>query len=91
MFTSDGCTACHSISGQRGIGPPLNGVAGSRVPLTTGQTVVADNAYLTRSIDNPDAQIVRGFQPGIMSATIRPGSINATDTASLVAYIQSLR
>jgi hypothetical protein len=59
--------------------------------LDNGRTVTADDAYLTRSIDDPDAEIVDGFPRGIMSSVIRPGSVDPEDTAALVAYIQSLR
>jgi hypothetical protein len=59
--------------------------------LDDGTSVTADDAYLTRSIDDPDAQIVAGFQRGVMSSVIRPGSVDAADTRALVAYIDSLR
>ena len=91
LFTANGCNTCHSISGARGIGPALNGLAGSTVRLDTGRTVTANAAYLARSIDNPDAEVVAGYQRGVMSSVIRPGSINAADTSALVAYIRSLR
>ena len=90
LFASKGCNACHSISGSPGVGPNLDGVAGSQVQLSDGTTVAADAAYLTKSIDDPDAQVVKGFDKGVMASTIRPGSVSASDTAALVAYIQSL-
>jgi hypothetical protein len=42
------------------------------------------------SIEDPDKQIVKGFQPGVMSGTIPKGSISAADATALVAYIKSL-
>lgn len=91
LFTSKSCNTCHSISGTPGVGPALDGVAGSQVDLSDGTTVTADAAYLTRSIDDPDAQVVDGFNKGVMASAIRPGSVSAPDTAALVAYIQSLK
>jgi cytochrome c oxidase subunit II len=91
LFTSKGCKSCHSISGTPGVGPALDGVAGSQVQLSDGSTVTADAAYLTKSIDDPNAQVVKGFNKGVMASTIRPGSVSASDTAALVAYIQSLK
>jgi cytochrome c oxidase subunit 2 len=61
------------------------------VRLDDGRTVRADDAYLTRSIDDPDAEIVAGYQRGVMSSVIRPGQIDPADTRALVAYIDSLR
>jgi cytochrome c2 len=91
LYTSLGCVGCHSIDGSSGTGPTFKGLAGSQVQLTNGQTVTADTAYLTKSIDDPDAEITKGFGPGIMSAVIKPGSVSPTDTADLVAYIQTLK
>ena len=45
---------------------------GSQVPLDNGQTVVADDAYLKESFTDPDAKIVKGFQKGVMAATVKP-------------------
>ena len=91
LYTSLGCVGCHSIDGSSGTGPTFKGLAGSQVQLTSGQTVTADPAYLAKSIDDPDAEIVKGYAPGIMSAVIKPGSVSQSDTADLVAYIESLK
>lgn len=91
LFTSLGCTGCHSIDGTAGTGPTLKGVAGSTVKLTGGQTVTADDTYLLTSIFDPDKQIVDGFTPGIMSAVIKPGSVSQADARALVAYIDTLK
>ena len=56
--------------------------------LTNGKSAIADNAYLTKSIQNADSDVVQGYSPGIMSAVIKPGSVSQSDTADLVAYIQ---
>jgi cytochrome c oxidase subunit 2 len=90
LYESKGCHSCHSIDGSSGAGPTFAKLAGSTVTLTDGSTVTADSAYLTESIEKPDAQIVKGFQKGVMSATIAPGSVSQDDARALVAYIQSL-
>jgi len=93
LYTSDGCAACHSLSGSAGAGPTFKGLAGSTVTLTDGSTVTADDAYLSRSLTEPDAQIVKGYNPGIMSAAIAgyglPGK--PADVQSLVAFIKTQR
>lgn len=90
LFASKGCKGCHSISGASGAGPALNGLAGSTVKLDNGQTTTADDSYLMQSIEDPDAKIVKGFQKGVMSSTIKPGSVSQADAKALVAYIKSL-
>ena len=91
LFTEDGCAACHSLSGSAGAGPSLNGAAGRTVELDDGTSLTADDAYLERSITDPDAQIVKGFNTGIMSAAIAGHDLAAhpADVRALVAFIKS--
>jgi cytochrome c oxidase subunit 2 len=89
LFQSLGCSGCHSLSGAKLTGPPLNGVFGSKVQLSDGRTVTADEAYLLESILDPDKDVVKGFPKGIMSATIRPHSVPEAKAKALVAFIKS--
>lgn len=91
LYGADGCSACHSLTGAAGAGPSFKGVAGSSVALVNGQTVTADDAYLERSITDPDAQIVKGFHPGIMPPAIASFDLAAKpdDVQALVAFIKS--
>lgn len=91
LYTSDSCSGCHSLTGAAGAGPSFKGLAGGTTTLSTGETVTADDAYLERSIADPDAQIVKGFTAGLMAPAIasfdlahKPGDIRA-----LVAFIKS--
>lgn len=93
FYTQLGCSACHSLDGTPMVGPTWAGLYGREVELTTGERVVADEAYLRESIENPDAKIVRGYAAGVMTATIapyrnqlaQPGTIEA-----LIAFIKTL-
>jgi cytochrome c oxidase subunit II len=91
LYTSRGCSSCHSLDGSPGVGPTWKGLAGSRVKLSDGRTVTANSAYLTRAIEDPDKQIVAGYQRGTMSGSVPPGSVSSTDAKALVAYIKTLR
>ena len=91
LYTAKGCNACHSLNGQRLVGPSWKGLAGSTVTLADGKTVTADPSYLVTSIEDPDKQIVAGYKPGVMSGTIPPGSVSAADARALAAFIASLR
>ena len=88
LYTSLGCVGCHSLDGSKGTGPTFKGLAGSQVQLTNGQSVVADPAYLEKSIENADSDIVQGYSPGIMSAVIKNGAVPQADVQDLVAFIQ---
>jgi mono/diheme cytochrome c family protein len=89
LFESLGCSGCHSLTGATLVGPTFKGLYGSKVQLSTGQTVTADDAYLLQSIEDPDAKISKGFPKGVMSATIRPGSVPEEKAKQLVAFIKS--
>jgi cytochrome c oxidase subunit II len=94
VFNDQACGNCHSI-GQgagagHGSGPALGGLYNAKVKLADGSTVKADAKYLTRAIDDPDAEIVQGFSEGAMAAAIPPGSIPKNEVAALVEYIQQL-
>jgi cytochrome c oxidase subunit 2 len=87
-FNQIGCTSCHEPGpAHMHVGPDLRHVAGSTVELEGGTTVTADDAYIERSIRDPQAQIVRGFT-GAQMSHFRLGD---TQIQSLVAYINSLR
>lgn len=80
-----GCNSCHRASGDGGIGPSWEGLAGSEVELEDGTTVVADEEYLTRSILEPNAQIVKGYN-GIMPER----ALDEDQVAAIVAYLQEI-
>ncbi len=61
-----GCATCHSLDGSPHPGPTWKGLYGQRRVLANGQEVVADEAYLLRSIVEPDAEIAQGFAKGMM-------------------------
>jgi cytochrome c2 len=91
LYASDGCSACHSLTGTAGAGPSFKGLSGGTSTLTTGQAVTANDAYLERSIADPDAQIVKGYHPGIMAPAIAGFGLGAKpdDIRALVAFIKS--
>lgn len=85
---SAGCLLCHTVDGTPGSGPTLRSVAGSSRPLASGETVVADDAYLFASIVDPGAQVVAGFDaimPPDYAETLTEGEVE-----DIVEYIKSL-
>jgi len=89
LFASLGCQGCHSLTGVKGTGPPLNGIFGKQSKLTTGQSVPVTEAYLIASIRDPDAKIVAGYQPGVMSSVIKKGQVSQADARKLADFIKS--
>ena len=83
-----GCLSCHTIDGQPHIGPSFAGLYGSDVKLQGGRTTVADDGYLTRSMMEPQADVVAGFQPVMPSYR---GLLEEPEVAALVELIASLQ
>lgn len=80
-----GCAACHSVDGSGRTGPTWLGLYGEDVPLKNGTTVLADDAYIRRSIDDPPSEIVDGYSPIMPKFDLSDGELSA-----LTAYIRSL-
>jgi mono/diheme cytochrome c family protein len=91
LYASLGCQGCHTTDGSKSTGPSFKGLYGRQTKLTNGQTVSAKMAYLLDSIRDPDKQIVTGYQPGIMSSAIKPGSVSVADAKALIAFIKTLK
>jgi cytochrome c oxidase subunit II len=83
-----GCLRCHSIDGSPHIGPTWAALYGTTIPLQSGETVRADEAYLTASMMDPLAQLHRGYQP-IMPSYF--GVLPAPEAAAILEYIKALR
>jgi cytochrome c2 len=91
LFGSLRCEGCHSTTGNVAVAPTMKGLAGSNVELANGKTVRADDNYLVVSILAPDAQIVKGYKPGFMTAIVGPSSVSSAQVRALVAYIKTLK
>lgn len=85
LAQSKGCVACHSLDGSSGVGPSWKNLFGKTVSLSDGSSVLADEAYLKKSILDPQAQIVKGFAP-IMPKL----EMSDAELAALIVYIESL-
>ena len=93
LFTEYGCTACHSVNGANGVGPTLQNAYNHPVRLNDGSVVLADEAYIRESIQNPNAHVVNGFTSGTMLAAIQgrlPEITQPANLNALVEYIKSL-
>lgn len=88
LSTDTGCLTCHTVDGTPSSGTTWKGLAGSSRPLVSGETVTADENYLTLSIVDPNSQVVAGFD-AVMPTTYAD-QLSEADIDDLVEYIQSL-
>lgn len=75
LFTSQGCSGCHSTGSDRVVGPGLAGISER-----------GDDAYIRQSIVESDAVIVEGY-PNVMPDF---SGLSDQQVADLVAYLKTL-
>ena len=77
-----------SADGSTNTGPSWKGLYGAKVELEDGATVTADESYLRESITDPNAKIVKGYQPLM---PVFKGLVTQKQLDALVAYIKSVK
>lgn len=99
LYARLGCANCHGGEASAGAGPAggrgpggvqgpsLAGLYGSKVRLTDGRIVTADEAYLHDSLVQPERYPVAGW-PAAMPSYAR--AVDEEELVELVAYLKSL-
>lgn len=83
LFTSAGCSACHSTGSNQVVGPGLAGI-GERAE-TRVEGLTADE-YIAQSMRQPGAYVVQGFPPVMTSFDY----LSDQEIADLTAYLKTL-
>ena len=86
-----GCTACHSLDGSKLVGPTFKGLFGKKQVVTTGgkeRTITVDEAYIRRSIREPNADIVKGYTAGSMVVT---APVSDEEIEDIIAFLKTLK
>lgn len=87
-----GCFACHTIDGNKLVGPSFKGIYGHKVIVETGGTereVTVDDEYIKKSIFDPNADIVKGFNKGLMLSY--KGQLSDDDVTQIIEYLKTLK
>lgn len=92
LFVSDGCSACHQISGGSADGPSFARFAGHRVRLTDGKQVLVDERFLRRALLAPSKFGLKGYPLAPMLEAIERLHLNhhPEQVAALVAFIEQV-
>jgi cytochrome c oxidase subunit 2 len=86
LFRQLGCSGCHGI-GSAVRAPALEGLYGSRVPLSDGTMEIADERFIRDSILKPRARTAAGYEPLMPSYE---GKISEDEVIKIIAYVKSL-
>jgi cytochrome c oxidase subunit 2 len=91
VLRKNGCNVCHSSDGSKLVGPSYLGVYGSTREVETGGVkteVMADSTYIRTSIYNPDADIVNGYNRGLMLSY--EGLVSEEEIGLIIEYLKHL-
>jgi cytochrome c oxidase subunit II len=89
LFQEKGCMACHSIDGTPRVGPTLKGLFGKTVTVMTDgkeRNILADEAYLRKSLLEPNADVVKGYPPIMPLQKMSEDEVN-----ELIRYMKELK
>jgi cytochrome c oxidase subunit 2 len=87
---TNGCFACHSRDGSKLVGSSFKGIFGSeKTVITDGKErkIIVDEEYLKNSILNPNQDVVKGYNKGLMQSY--EGVISDEDIDKIVAYLKT--
>lgn len=87
-----GCFACHTIDGNKLVGPSFKGIYGHKVIVETGgveREVTVDDEYIKKSIFDPNVDVVKGFNKGLMLSY--KGQLSDDDVTQIIEYLKTLK
>jgi len=89
LLEKHGCLGCHTLDGKTGVGPTFKGIWGrGETVLTNGRErhITVDEAYLRRSLLEPNADVVKGFQPIMPSFS---GVLKEEEIKAIIDYLRT--
>jgi cytochrome c oxidase subunit 2 len=87
-----GCNACHSFDGSKIVGPSFKGIYGEEQTVITNgkeRKQLVDDAYIRRSITDPNADIVKGYSRGLMLSY--KDQVSDEDIKHIIEFIKTLK
>lgn len=86
IFIASGCTKCHSVSGEKMYGPPLNLILGRQITvIRKGEqhTLMPDRKYIIRSMKDPEYEKLVGYENKKMAVI----NLSDDDIESIADYL----
>jgi len=92
IINANACTACHSLDGTRLVGSSFKDLWGSKkIVLVNGKekNITVDVDYIKKSIVDPDAEVVQGFNKGLMRSYKE--IISDEDQDKIIEYLKTIK
>jgi cytochrome c oxidase subunit 2 len=91
VLRKNGCNACHSQDGSKLVGPSYLSGWGNTRTVVSGRDereVTMDEEYVKRSIYEPNADVVKGYNKGLMLSY--QGMVSEEEVKLIVEYLKQL-
>jgi len=92
LIKKNACISCHSLEGIKIVGPSFKGIFGKTETVITDnkeREVVVDDSYIIHSLIEPNADVVKGFNKGLMISY--KDILSDQDMKAIVEYIKTLK
>lgn len=92
VLKANSCLGCHSLDGNKLVGPSFKGIYGTqRLVVEDGKevTVTVDEDYILSSIMDPNVQVAKGFNKGLMQSY--KDVVSEEDVKEIVEYLRTLK
>lgn len=90
VIKANACNTCHSLDGSKVIGPSFKGLYGRKTVVVTDageKEIEATDEYIKKSIVDPNVDIVKGFNKGLMQSY--KDKITAEEMDKIVDYFKT--
>jgi cytochrome c oxidase subunit II len=91
LMAERGCISCHSLYGNKMVGPTFKGLFGSTVKVVTAnqpRSITADSNYIRESIIHPNADVTEGYPSTMPSGR---DILSDAEIAEIVGYLKTLK
>ncbi|MBM3436136.1 MAG: cytochrome c oxidase subunit II [Bacteroidetes bacterium] len=92
LLKKNACITCHSLEGIKIVGPSFRGLFGKSETVITSdkeREVVVDEAYIKHSLTDPNADVVKGFNKGLMISYKE--ILSEQDIKDIIEYLKTLK
>jgi cytochrome c oxidase subunit 2 len=92
ILKQNACLSCHSLDGTRLVGPSFKGLYGlTETVVTDGQEreITVDDEYIRRSVYEPNADVVKSYNPGLMISYTN--QISEEDLDKILEYLKTIK
>lgn len=92
VLKKNACTSCHSLDGTKLVGPSFKGVWGiTETVITDGaeRQITVDEEYVKNSIYDPNADVTKGYNPGLMIPY--KDLVSEEEIKDIIEYLKTLK